>query len=199
MAKQNLNYLSIAPFFQFLALTFFTCNYVNFLFTIVINFPKNTKKWHPSSSLIFFPQGSLNSIYGSRHGSRHGSNISSRGSNSSTISWQSLQILRRIASSRAGSIQGKSPPSLQTHLYEHSMMYGDADPDSYRQSLVAGYLTQLPTIDNSAAEEIVHHHSTTSNQILELPMLNATLSNSQTTTTLKPAGTENIFLILVHF
>ena len=155
---------------------------------------------HPSPSLIFFPQGSLNSIYGSRHGSRHGSNISSRGSNSSTISWQSLQILRRIASSRAGSIQGKSPPSLQTHLYEHSMMYGDADPDSYRQSLVAGYLTQLPTIDNSAAEEIVHHHSTTtSNQILELPMLNATLSNSQTTTTLKPAGTENIFLILVHF
>ena len=153
---------------------------------------------HRSSSLIFFPQGSLNSIYGSRHGSRHGSNISSRGSNSSTISWQSLQILRRIASSRAGSIQGKSPPSLQTHLYEHSMMYGDADPDSYRQSLVAGYLTQLPTIDNSAAEEIVHHHhSTTSNQILELPMLNATLSNSQTTTTLKPAGTENI--LLVHF
>ena len=72
-------------------------------------------------------------------------------------------------------------------------MYGDADPDSYRQSLVAGYLTQLPTIDNSAAEEIVHHHhSTTSNQILELPMLNATLSNSQTTT-LNPAGTELLY------
>ena len=75
-------------------------------------------------------------------------------------------------------------------------MYGDADPDSYRQSLVAGYLSQLPT-ENSAAEEVAAH--STPNQILELPMLNATLSNSQTTTTLKPAGTENIFLILVHF
>ena len=27
---------------------------------------------------------------------------------------------------------------LQTHLYEHSMMYGDADPDAYRQTLVSG-------------------------------------------------------------
>ena len=80
------------------------------------------------------------------------------------------------------------------------MMYGDADPDSYRQSLVAGYLTQLPTIDNSAAEEIVHHHSTTtSNQILELPMLNATLSNSQTTTTLNPAGTSVLLLPIGNF
>ena len=69
------------------------------------------------------------------------------------------------------------------------MMYGDADPDSYRQSLVAGYLSQLPT-ENSAAEEVAAH--STPNQILELPMLNATLSNSQTTT-LNPAGTELLY------
>ena len=70
-------------------------------------------------------------------------------------------------------------------------MYGDADPDSYRQSLVAGYLSQLPT-ENSAAEEVAATHSNTPNQILELPMLNATLSNSQTTT-LNPAGSELLY------
>ena len=29
---------------------------------------------------------------------------------------------------------------MQTHLYEHSMMYGDASPHEYRQTLVESYL-----------------------------------------------------------
>lgn len=63
-----------------------------------------------------------------------------QGSNSSTLSWTSLQALRRIANnSRAGSIVGKLSP-FQSHLYEHSMTYGDSNPDEYRQTLVESYL-----------------------------------------------------------
>ena len=68
-----------------------------------------------------------------------------QGSNSSTLSWNSLQTLRKIAntnSSRPGSITGKVSP-FQTHLYEHSMMYGDTNPSEYRQTLVESYLHQF--------------------------------------------------------
>ena len=36
-------------------------------------------------------------------------------------------------------VAGKVSP-MQTHLYEHSMMYGDASPHEYRQTLVESYL-----------------------------------------------------------
>ena len=61
------------------------------------------------------------------------------------MSWNSLQTLRKIAntnSSRPGSITGKVSP-FQTHLYEHSMMYGDTNPSEYRQTLVESYLHQF--------------------------------------------------------
>ncbi len=84
------------------------------------------------------PRGSINSNYGSRHGS-----TCSQGSNSSTLSWTSLQALRRIANqSRAGSIVGKVS-QMQTHLYEHSMTYGDCNPDEYRQTLVESYFNHF--------------------------------------------------------
>ena len=75
------------------------------------------------------PRGSIcNSNYGSRHGS-----TCSQGSNSSTLSWTSLQALRRLAnntaagcnsgSSRAGSIQlGKVSP-LQKILSKCSLAH----------------------------------------------------------------------------
>ena len=32
---------------------------------------------------------------------------------------------------------------MNTHLYEHSMMYGDTNPNEYRQTLVDTYLHQF--------------------------------------------------------
>ena len=50
-------------------------------------------------------------------------------------------------------VAGKVSP-MQTHLYEHSMMYGDASPHEYRQTLVESYLNhyskELEALDEAS-------------------------------------------------
>lgn len=85
------------------------------------------------------PRNSLHSLYGSAASSRRNSNCSV-GSNSSDLSWSSLQQLRLMAAARA-----RSTSLPQNAVYEYSLMLSEAvDPRQYQTSAAEEYSLLRP-------------------------------------------------------